>query len=105
MESMKGQTKEPESSNNGGGGTVEPRKKTLPEMKSWNRFAALIVVKEIRDYLDLCNQAGTGKACCPLICDHYNHVRRCLDDQESDQAEYVKPNVLLLGPLELEKLS
>ena len=32
------------------------------------------------------------------VCDHYNHVRRCLDDQESDQAEYVKPNVLLLGP-------
>ena len=31
------------------------------------------------------------------VCDHYNHVRRCLEDEKLAKTEYVKPNVLLLG--------
>ena len=56
--------------------------------------------KEIRDYLDrfVIKQEQAKRELSVAVCDHYNHVRICLDDQESDQAEYVKPNVLLLGP-------
>ncbi|MEL0005386.1 MAG: AAA family ATPase, partial [Opitutales bacterium] len=32
------------------------------------------------------------------VCDHYNHVRRCLNDSRVQSADYLKPNVLLLGP-------
>jgi len=32
------------------------------------------------------------------VCDHYNHVRRCLEDPEVADRPYMKQNVLLLGP-------
>ena len=32
------------------------------------------------------------------VCDHYNHIRTCLNDSQKANASYVKPNVLLLGP-------
>ena len=99
MESMKGQTKEPESANNGGGGTVEPKEEDLTrdeKLESIRGFDRR--PKEIRDYLDrfVIKQEQAKRVLSVAVCDHYNHVRRCLDDQESDQAEYVKPNVLLL---------
>ena len=101
MESMKGQTKEPESANNGGGDTDEPKEEDLTrdeKLESIRGFDRR--PKEIRDYLDrfVIKQEQAKRVLSVAVCDHYNHVRRCLDDQESDQAEYVKPNVLLLGP-------
>ena len=101
MESMKGQTKEPESANNGGGDTVEPKEEDLTrdeKLESIRGFDRR--PKEIRDYLDrfVIKQEQAKRVLSVAVCDHYNHVRRCLDDQDSDQAEYVKPNVLLLGP-------
>ncbi|MEC8013196.1 MAG: AAA family ATPase [Verrucomicrobiota bacterium] len=101
MESMKGQTKEPESANNGGGDTVEPKEEDLTrdeKLESIRGFDRR--PKEIRDYLDrfVIKQEQAKRVLSVAVCDHYNHVRRCLDDKESDQAEYVKPNVLLLGP-------
>ena len=108
MESMKGQTKEPESANNGGGDTVEPKEEDLTrdeKLESIRGFDRR--PKEIRDYLDrfVIKQEQAKRVLSVAVCDHYNHVRRCLDDQDSDQAEYVKPNVLLLGPTGVEKLS
>ena len=32
------------------------------------------------------------------ICDHYNHVRRCIEDPAAGEADYAKHNVLLVGP-------
>lgn len=32
------------------------------------------------------------------ICDHYNHVRRCLEDPSLKEKDYAKQNILLLGP-------
>ena len=101
MESMKGQTKVPESANNGGGDTDEPKEEDLTrdeKLESIRGFDRR--PKEIRDYLDrfVIKQEQAKRVLSVAVCDHYNHVRRCLDDQESDQAEYVKPNVLLLGP-------
>ena len=56
--------------------------------------------KEIRDYLDrfVIKQEQAKRVLSVAVCDHYNHVRRCIQDTRSQAAEYLKPNVLLLGP-------
>ncbi|MDR1890567.1 MAG: AAA family ATPase [Puniceicoccales bacterium] len=56
--------------------------------------------REIRDFLDrfVIKQSEAKKVLSVAICDHYNHVRKCLLDEKSSQTEYNKQNVLLLGP-------
>ncbi|MBO93516.1 MAG: ATP-dependent protease [Opitutales bacterium] len=56
--------------------------------------------KEIRDYLDrfVIKQEQAKRVLSVAVCDHYNHVRRCLENPDATPREYVKPNVLLLGP-------
>ncbi len=56
--------------------------------------------REVRDYLDrfVIQQAEAKKVLSVAICDHYNHVRRCLEKPELLQREYSKQNILLLGP-------
>ena len=56
--------------------------------------------KEIRDYLDrfVIKQEQAKRVLSVAVCDHYNHVRRCMQDSRAQSAEYMKPNVLLLGP-------
>jgi len=55
--------------------------------------------REIKDYLDrfVIKQDEAKKVLSVAICDHYNHVRRCLDQPETS-GEYTKQNVILLGP-------
>ena len=56
--------------------------------------------KEIRDYLDrfVVKQEQAKRVLSVAVCDHYNHVRRCLEKAEVARKEHVKPNVLILGP-------
>ena len=56
--------------------------------------------RDIRDYLDrfVISQPEAKKVLSVTICDHYNHVRRCIEKPELREREYAKPNVLLLGP-------
>lgn len=56
--------------------------------------------KEIRDHLDrfVVKQEQAKRVLSVSVCDHYNHVRHCLLNPEETLSEYVKPNVLLLGP-------
>ena len=56
--------------------------------------------KEIRDYLDryVVKQPEAKKVLSVAICDHYNHVRLCLEHPENLQKEYNKQNILILGP-------
>ena len=56
--------------------------------------------KEVRDYLDrfVIKQEQAKRVLSVAVCDHYNHVRRCIRDTRAQSAEYLKPNVLLLGP-------
>ena len=56
--------------------------------------------REIRDYLDrfVIQQAEAKKVLSVAICDHYNHVRRCLENPALREQEYAKQNVILLGP-------
>ena len=56
--------------------------------------------KEIRDYLDrfVIQQREAKKVISVAICDHYNHVRRCLENPELKERDYAKQNIILLGP-------
>lgn len=56
--------------------------------------------REIRDYLDrfVIQQDEAKRVLSVAICDHYNHVRRCLEDTELAGREYAKHNIILLGP-------
>ena len=56
--------------------------------------------KEIRDHLDrfVISQDEAKKVLATAICDHYNHVRRCLEKPELAQRDFSKHNVIMLGP-------
>ncbi len=56
--------------------------------------------REIRDYLNrfVIRQDEAKKVLSVAICDHYNHVRRCLENPKLADAEYAKQNILILGP-------
>lgn len=56
--------------------------------------------KDIRDYLNryVVKQDEAKKVLSVAICDHYNHVRRCLKHPEKQDELYLKQNVLILGP-------
>lgn len=69
--------------------------KTLEKIRAFN-----LKPREVRDYLDrfVIRQDEAKKVLSVAICDHYNHVRRCLEDPNAAQEEYTKQNVILLGP-------
>jgi endopeptidase Clp ATP-binding regulatory subunit ClpX len=56
--------------------------------------------REIRDYLNrfVVRQEDAKKVLSVAICDHYNHVRRCIADSRYGQTERAKHNIVLLGP-------
>ncbi len=56
--------------------------------------------REVRDYLNrfVIKQDEAKKVLSVAICDHYNHVRRCLENPDSKDSEYAKQNILILGP-------
>ncbi len=56
--------------------------------------------REIRDYLDrfVIRQDEAKKVLSVAVCDHYNHVRECIENPTAGEQEYLKHNVVLLGP-------
>ena len=56
--------------------------------------------KEIRDYLNrfVVKQIEAKKVLSVAICDHYNHVRQCIESPEVGESDYQKQNIILLGP-------
>ena len=56
--------------------------------------------REIRDYLDrfVIKQQEAKKVLSVAICDHYNHVRQCIENPKLMERDYHKQNILLLGP-------
>lgn len=56
--------------------------------------------REIRDHLDrfVIQQSEAKKVLSVAICDHYNHVRQCLENPDLRERDYAKQNILLLGP-------
>ena len=90
--------KEPEKPKSEGKKEKEPepaKEDPLDSIRSFDRKP-----KEVRDYLDrfVIKQEQAKRVLSVAVCDHYNHVRRCIRDSRAQSAEYLKPNVLLLGP-------
>jgi len=56
--------------------------------------------RDIKDDLDrfVIRQDEAKRAMAVAVCDHYNHVRRCLENPDLAEKPYMKQNVLLLGP-------
>ena len=56
--------------------------------------------REVSDYLDrfVIRQNEAKKVLSVAICDHYNHVKECIDSPSKKDQEYAKHNVVLLGP-------
>lgn len=56
--------------------------------------------KDIRDHLNryVIKQYDAKKVLSVAICDHYNHVRQCLENERLLEQDYAKQNILLLGP-------
>jgi len=56
--------------------------------------------REVRDYLDrfVIRQDEAKKVLSVAVCDHYNHVRQCVETPATAELEYLKHNVVLLGP-------
>ncbi len=56
--------------------------------------------REVRDYLDryVIKQDEAKKVLAVAICDHYNHVRRCLENPNVAARDYAKQNIILMGP-------
>lgn len=69
--------------------------KVLKKIREFNYLP-----REIRDYLNrfVVKQQEAKKVLAVSICDHYNHVRRCLENPELREQDYLKQNILLLGP-------
>ena len=100
MESMKGKADDAKEEKKSDKPSTPPpedisRDEQLDAIRSFDRRP-----KEIRDYLDrfVIKQEQAKRVLSVAVCDHYNHVRRCLEDEKLSKSEYVKPNVLLLGP-------
>jgi endopeptidase Clp ATP-binding regulatory subunit ClpX len=56
--------------------------------------------REIKDYLDrfVIEQHAAKKVLSVAICDHYHHVRRCIENPTQKDQDYSKQNLLILGP-------
>lgn len=56
--------------------------------------------RDIRDYLNrfVVKQQEAKKVLSVAICDHYNHVRQCIENPQLRERDYHKQNILLLGP-------
>lgn len=89
------------------GATGTPRRQTRDQLQADAHARVLETVtsfsatpKEVKRYLDrfVVSQTEAKKVLATAVCDHYNHVRRCLENPEAAQMNYAKHNVLMLGP-------
>ncbi len=56
--------------------------------------------REIKDYLDrfVIKQEEAKRVLSVAVCDHYNHVRKAVNNEADNSWEYTKQNIILLGP-------
>jgi endopeptidase Clp ATP-binding regulatory subunit ClpX len=79
-------------------GDEEPSEKHKETLRRIREFS--LKPREARDYLDrfVVQQDEAKKVLSIALCDHFHHVRRCLEQPAFAEQEYAKQNVLLMGP-------
>jgi endopeptidase Clp ATP-binding regulatory subunit ClpX len=86
------------------GGSNESEEASEPEPDPKKTFDALrldLTPAQVKAHLDryVIGQDGAKEALSVAVCDHYNHVRRLhAAGAKRDATEYVKQNVILIGP-------
>jgi endopeptidase Clp ATP-binding regulatory subunit ClpX len=77
------------------GAAEEEARKALEKIRAFHSTP-----REVREWLDrfVIGQGEAKKVLSVSVCDHFNHVRQCLDDPALQEADYIKQNVILLGP-------
>ena len=84
--------------------SVESETSSITPPKNKKRTAADLKFdykpKEVKQYLDrfVIKQDEGKKALSIGVCDHYNHVKACLDDPKMSDFDYSKQNIIVLGP-------
>ncbi|MBC2608130.1 AAA family ATPase [Pelagicoccus albus] len=81
--------------------TPPPEEEDQERIEALKRIEAFnLKPREIRDYLDryVIQQNEAKKVISVAICDHFNHIRRCLEKPEIADQDYAKQNIILLGP-------
>jgi endopeptidase Clp ATP-binding regulatory subunit ClpX len=75
--------------------SMESDQDALKRIRSFN-----FKPREIREYLDrfVISQDEAKKVLSVAICDHYNHIRQICGEKSFKHYEYMKQNVLILGP-------
>ncbi|MDX2109974.1 MAG: AAA family ATPase [Verrucomicrobiota bacterium] len=78
-----------------GPGSKEESAEILKRIREFN-----LKPREVRDFLNrfVVKQQEAKKVLSVAICDHYNHVRQCLENPSLLERDYQKQNILLLGP-------
>lgn len=73
----------------------EPSEDVMERIRSFH-----LKPRDVKDYLDrfVIKQDEAKRAMAVALCDHFNHVRRCLETPELAEKPYAKQNVILLGP-------
>jgi len=79
-------------------GSTEPPAQKDQSLKRIREFN--LKPKDIRNHLDrfVVRQNEAKKVLSVAICDHYNHVRRCMENPAVQNQDYAKHNIVLLGP-------
>lgn len=81
---------------------ANPESKKEEEEKLRNIREFKYVPIEIHDYLDkfVVSQDEAKCALSVAVCDHYNHIRRCIDNPEREEMDinHAKHNVMMMGP-------
>ncbi|MFH1969447.1 MAG: AAA family ATPase, partial [Verrucomicrobiota bacterium] len=88
----------PASADHGGGTPPGDDAATAEKLRRIREFN--LKPRDIRDYLDrfVIQQAEAKKVLAVAICDHYNHVRQCLENPALRERDYAKQNIILMGP-------
>jgi len=77
----------------------DEEEQVLEQEKFLKALEFSLAPQEVKDHLDrfVIGQEEAKKILSVAVCDHYNHVRRDYEEGHPDR-EYVKQNVILLGP-------
>lgn len=72
-----------------------PQPNALEKIRSFN-----MKPRDVAAHLDryVIGQTEAKQVLSVAICDHYNHIRRCMEDPEFAQKDHVKHHIILLGP-------
>jgi endopeptidase Clp ATP-binding regulatory subunit ClpX len=80
------------------GGEAQDKRDREERLKAIREFN--LTPRLVKEYLDrfVIQQDEAKKVLSVAVCDHFSHIRRCIEQPELQERDYAKHNILLLGP-------